>query len=38
VYVRRVYQNWEAVVRSNLQLANRSLFPIEQYCACPSRE
>ena len=30
-YVRRVYQNWEAVIRSNLQLANRALFPIEQY-------
>ena len=28
-YVRRVYQNWEAVIRSNLQLANRALFPIE---------
>ena len=30
-YVRRIYQNWEAVIRSNLQFANRPLFPIEQY-------
>jgi hemolysin activation/secretion protein len=30
-YVRRIYQNWEAVIRSNLQFANRPLFPIEQF-------
>ena len=30
-YVRRVYQDWEAVVRSDLQLSNRPLFPIEQF-------
>src|SRR5205823_9335496 len=27
-YVRRIYQDWEAVVRSDLQLSNRGLFPI----------
>lgn len=30
-YVRRIYQDWEAVVRSDLQLSNRGLFPIEQF-------
>jgi len=30
-YVRRVYQDWEAVVRADLQLSNRPLFPIEQF-------
>jgi len=30
-YVRRVYRDWDLVVRSNLQLADRSLFPIEQF-------
>jgi hemolysin activation/secretion protein len=30
-YVRRVYKDWEAVVRSDLQLANGPLFPIEQF-------
>jgi hemolysin activation/secretion protein len=30
-YVRRVYQDWEAMVRSNLQIANGPLFPIEQF-------
>jgi hemolysin activation/secretion protein len=30
-YVRRVYRDWDLVLRSNLQLADRSLFPIEQF-------
>ncbi|HEV8678204.1 MAG TPA: ShlB/FhaC/HecB family hemolysin secretion/activation protein, partial [Stellaceae bacterium] len=30
-YVRRVYEDWEAVVRSDLQLSNHPLFPIEQF-------
>ena len=30
-YVRRIYKDWEAVVRSDLQLSNRALFPIEQF-------
>jgi hemolysin activation/secretion protein len=30
-YVRRIYKDWEAVVRSDLQLANGPLFPIEQF-------
>jgi len=30
-YVRRVYQNWEGVIRSDVQVANRPLFPIEQF-------
>jgi hemolysin activation/secretion protein len=30
-YVRRVYRDWDLVVRSNLQLADRPLFPIEQF-------
>jgi hemolysin activation/secretion protein len=29
-YVRRVYQDWDAVFRSDLQLSNHPLFPIEQ--------
>ena len=29
-YVRRIYKDWEAVVRSDLQLANRPLFQMEQ--------
>jgi hemolysin activation/secretion protein/mono/diheme cytochrome c family protein len=29
-YVRRVYEDWEVFARSDLQLANRSLFQIEQ--------
>jgi len=30
-YVRRVYKDWEAVVRSDLQVSNHPLFPIEQF-------
>ena len=30
-YVRRIYRDWEAVVRSDLQISNRALFPIEQF-------
>ena len=30
-YVRRIYHDWEAVVRSDLQISNRALFPIEQF-------
>ena len=30
-YVRRVYRDWDLVLRSNLQLADRPLFPIEQF-------
>jgi hemolysin activation/secretion protein len=30
-YVRRVYRDWDAVVRSTLQLSNRPLFPLEQF-------
>jgi hemolysin activation/secretion protein len=30
-YVRRIYEDWEAVLRSNLQLSNHPLFPIEQF-------
>jgi hemolysin activation/secretion protein len=30
-YVRRVYKNWDLVIRSDLQLADRPLFPIEQF-------
>jgi hemolysin activation/secretion protein len=30
-YVRRVYQDWDAVFRSDLQVSNRPLFPIEQF-------
>ncbi len=30
-YVRRIYRDWEAVVRSDLQISNRGLFPIEQF-------
>ncbi|HTW50280.1 MAG TPA: ShlB/FhaC/HecB family hemolysin secretion/activation protein [Stellaceae bacterium] len=30
-YVRRVFGDWEAVVRSDLQLSNHSLFPLEQF-------
>jgi hemolysin activation/secretion protein len=30
-YVRRVYQDWDLVLRSDLQLANHALFPIEQF-------
>jgi hemolysin activation/secretion protein len=29
-YVRRVYEDWEALVRSDLQFANRPLFQMEQ--------
>jgi hemolysin activation/secretion protein len=29
-YVRRVYEDWEVFARSDLQLANRSLFQMEQ--------
>jgi hemolysin activation/secretion protein len=30
-YVRRVYQDWDAVIRGDLQVSNRALFPIEQF-------
>ena len=30
-YVRRVYSDWDLVLRSDLQLADRPLFPIEQF-------
>jgi hemolysin activation/secretion protein len=30
-YVRRVYSDWDLVLRSNLQIADRPLFPIEQF-------
>ncbi len=30
-YVRRVYRDWDLVVRSDLQLAQQALFPIEQF-------
>jgi hemolysin activation/secretion protein len=30
-YVRRVYQDWEVVLRSDLQLSDHPLFPIEQF-------
>lgn len=30
-YVRRVYRDWDAVIRSDLQLSNHPLFPIEQF-------
>ncbi len=30
-YVRRVYHDWDAVIRSDLQLSNHPLFPIEQF-------
>jgi hemolysin activation/secretion protein len=30
-YVRRVYQDWDLVVRSDLQLSDHPLFPIEQF-------
>ncbi|HVH79606.1 MAG TPA: ShlB/FhaC/HecB family hemolysin secretion/activation protein, partial [Stellaceae bacterium] len=30
-YVRRVFWDWDLVARSDLQLANRGLFPIEQF-------
>lgn len=30
-YVRRLFDDWEAVVRSGLQLSNKPLFPIEQF-------
>jgi hemolysin activation/secretion protein len=30
-YVRRIYRDWDVVVRANLQLADRPLFPIEQF-------
>src|SRR5207253_1456740 len=29
-YVRRIYEDWEALVRSDLQLASRPLFQMEQ--------
>jgi hemolysin activation/secretion protein len=29
-YVRRIYEDWEALLRSDLQLANRPLFQMEQ--------
>jgi hemolysin activation/secretion protein len=30
-YVRRIFSDWEAVVRSDLQLSNHPLFPLEQF-------
>jgi hemolysin activation/secretion protein len=30
-YVRRIFKDWEGVVRSDLQLSNNPLFPIEQF-------
>ena len=30
-YVRRIYNDWEAVVRSDVQLTNHPLFPLEQF-------
>jgi hemolysin activation/secretion protein len=30
-YVRRVYDDWDLALRSDLQLANHALFPIEQF-------
>jgi hemolysin activation/secretion protein len=30
-YVRSIYKDWEAVVRSDLQISNHPLFPIEQF-------
>jgi hemolysin activation/secretion protein len=30
-YVRRIYRDWDAVVRSDLQVSNHPLFPIEQF-------
>ena len=30
-YVRRIFEDWEAVVRSDLQLSDGPLFPIEQF-------
>jgi hemolysin activation/secretion protein len=30
-YVRRIYKDWEAVVRSDVQLTDHTLFPIEQF-------
>jgi hemolysin activation/secretion protein len=30
-YVRRIFSDWEAVVRSDLQMSNHPLFPIEQF-------
>ena len=30
-YVRRIFSDWEGVVRSNIQIANHPLFPIEQF-------
>ena len=30
-YVRRLWKDWEAVVRSDLQLSSKPLFPIEQF-------
>lgn len=30
-YVRRIYKDWEAVVRGDLQLTDHPLFPIEQF-------
>jgi len=30
-YVRRLFDDWEAVARSALQLSNKPLFPIEQF-------
>jgi hemolysin activation/secretion protein len=30
-YVRRLFQDWEALVRTDLQLSNRPLFQIEQF-------
>jgi hemolysin activation/secretion protein len=30
-YVRRIYRDWEALVRSDLQLSDRPLFQIEQF-------
>jgi hemolysin activation/secretion protein len=30
-YVRRIYQDWDLVLRANLQLSDKPLFPIEQF-------
>jgi hemolysin activation/secretion protein len=30
-YVRRIYSDWDMVLRSDLQLSNHPLFPIEQF-------
>src|SRR5262249_24436298 len=30
-YVHRIYQDWDLVLRANLQLSDKPLFPIEQF-------